>query len=80
MILDQAGCRRHGLGLELAISRVRQQALNLTRILYTNGYASSRPESAKEISRGPAERSPGSQTGAPEGRWTRPLNAPAPLV
>jgi hypothetical protein len=64
----------------------RRSTLNLTRIVYwprTNGYASSRPERSKEISRGQAERGPRARTSketrAPEGRWTLPLVAPASL-
>ena len=48
----------------------------------SNGYASSRPERAKEISRGQAERCPRSQTGEetrPGGALDTALNAPTPL-
>ena len=58
--------------------------LNLTascNLPRTNGYATSRPERAKEISRGQAERCPRfthQKRRAPEGRWTLALKAPAP--
>jgi hypothetical protein len=85
----QSECRSFGpvnafCDCEMSNSR-RQQALNLIRMLYwsrTSGYASSRPERAKEISRGQAERCPRSRTGEetrPGGAPDAALNPPAPL-